>query len=351
MSFFKKLHCKKLVNQSNGCYNLQNPYAIRLKNVQFAQAIIIYRKNTSMHIEENHSRIYIEKQIRVPTFTMTYEHSHNFCEIFYLKTGSCVYTVNNNMHHLSAGELFIVKPGDTHATHYEGLVPCERIAIYCDLPSLPDFFFKRHPILMEEFSRSGKVILVKKGQKQVESLLEQMLEENNLPDEYSYDFLYLQVMSLLLSIQRNGIFVYEQMKSFSDLNISTDIENVLRYIAQNFSMTITLEDVAEHINLSPTYLSKKFKKITGLTFVEYVNYIRIRQACQMLITTDDNITKIAVNCGFNSSNYFKDCFRRIIGMSPREFRNRSKNHSYEYDINSPIESLDNLNIIDLFQNL
>ena len=204
---------------------------------------------------------------------------------------------------------------------------------------------------MEEFSRSGKVILVKKGQKQVESLLEQMLEENNLPDEYSYDFLYLQVMSLLLSIQRNGIFVYEQMKSFSDLNISTDIENVLRYIAQNFSMTITLEDVAEHINLSPTYLSKKFKKITGLTFVEYVNYIRIRQACQMLITTDDNITKIAVNCGFNSSNYFKDCFRRIIGMSPRDFRNRSKNHSYEYDINSPVESLDNLNIIDLFQNL
>ena len=304
-----------------------------------------------MHVEENHTRIYIEKQVRVPTFTMTYEHSHNLCEVFYLKTGSCVYTVNNNLHHLSAGDLFIVKPGDTHATHYEGLIPCERIVIYCDLEALPEYFFKQHPEILEEFSHSGKVVLVKKGQHQIELLLEQMLEENNIPDEYSYDFLSLQVLSLLLNIQRNGIFVYEQMKPFSDLSISTDIENALRYIAQNFSLTITLEEVAERINLSPTYLSKKFKKVTGLTFKEYVNYIRIRQACQMLITTDDNITKIAVNCGFNSSNYFKDCFRRIIGVSPRIFRNQSKTHSFEYHTDTPIDVTENINTIDLFKNL
>lgn len=304
-----------------------------------------------MRIEENHTRIFIEKQIRVPTFTMTYEHSHNFYEIFYLKSGSCVYTVNNNLHHLSAGEMFIVRPGDTHATHYEGLVPCERIVIYCDLEQLPTYVYERHPEIIDSFSHSGKVILLKKGLPQLESLLAQMLEENNIPDEYSYDLLSLQTMELLLTVQRNGIFVYEQMKPFSDLSISTDIENALRYVAQNFSMTITLEEVAEEINLSPTYLSKKFKKVTGLTFKEYVNYIRIRQACQMLITTDDNITKIAVNCGFNSSNYFKDCFRRIIGISPRAFRNHSKSHSFEYDTDTPVNILENLNTIDLFQNL
>lgn len=304
-----------------------------------------------MRVEENHTRIYIEKQIRVPTFTMTYEHYHNFCEIFYLKTGSCVYTVNNNLHHLSAGELFIVNAGDTHATHYEGLTPCERIVIYFDLNTLPEFFFKRHPILTDEFSHSGKVVLVKKGKLKVEHLLEQMLEENNIPDEYSYDFLMLQTMSLLLCIQRNGIFVYEQMKPISDLSIGHDIEEVLRYIAQNFSMPITLEDVAGRINLSPTYLSRKFKKTTGLTFIEYVNFIRIRQACQMLITTDDNITKIAVNCGFNSSNYFKDCFRRIIGISPRDFRNRSTDYSFEHATEAPVNLLEQINIIDLFHNL
>lgn len=304
-----------------------------------------------MHVEENYTKIYIEKQVRVPTFTMTYEHSHNFTEIFYLKTGSCVYTVNNNLHHLSAGELFIVKPGDTHATHYEGQVPCERIVIYCDLSTLPSQFAEKHHAILEGFSHSGKVILAKKEHARFEHLLAQMLEENNIPDDYSYDFLSLQLMALVLHIQRSGIFVYEQMKPFSELSISTDIENALRYVAQNFSFAITLEDVAAEINLSPTYLSKKFKKVTGLTFKEYVNYIRIRQACQMLITTDDNVTKIAINCGFNSSNYFKDCFRRIIGVSPRSFRNHAQNHSYEFSTETPVSVRNRVNTLDLFQKL
>ena len=304
-----------------------------------------------MHVEENYTKIYIEKQVRVPTFTMTYEHSHNFYEIFYLKTGSCVYTVNNNLHHLSAGELFIVTPGDTHATHYEGLVPCERIALYCDLDSLPEQFVEKHDSIRENFSHSGKVIIAKKGIEKIESLLENMLEENNIPDKYSYDFLSIQLLALLLQIQRNGIFVYDQLKPFSELSIGTDIENALRYVAKNYSLAITLDDVAAEINLSPTYLSKKFKKVTGLTFKEYVNYIRIRQACQMLITTDDNITKIAINCGFNSSNYFKDCFRRIVGISPRSFKKQASNHSYEFHTETPVTVGDRLNVLDLFQKL
>ena len=87
--------------------------------------------------------------------------------------------------------------------------------------------------------------------------------------------------------------------------------------------------MAGQINLSPTYLSKKFRKVTGVTFKEYVNYIRIKQAVQALLTTDDSITKIAVDCGFNSSNYFKDIFRKINGVSPRAFRKQSTAPSYE----------------------
>jgi len=304
-----------------------------------------------MYTEENNDGIYIEKQVRVPTFTMTYEHSHDFCEIFYLRTGSCIYSVNNSIYHLAAGDLFIVTPGDTHCTRYEGLVPCERIVVYFNPDVLPDSYWQSHSEINSGLSRSGKVVLAKKGRLQLEALLNQMLEENNIPDEYSYEFLTLQVMSLLLSLQRNGIFVYEQIKPTAGINISTDIEDALRYIAQNFAMPLTLEEIAENINLSPTYLSKKFKKVTGVTFKEYVNYIRIRQACQMLITTDDTITKIAVNCGFNSSNYFKDCFRRVNGISPRSFRKQSKNHSFEYDTDTPVDILETKNTIDPFKNL
>ena len=280
-----------------------------------------------MYTEENNDGIYIERHVRVPGFCMQYEHFHNYLEIFYLKTGSCIYTVNNHLYHLSAGDVFIVAPGDSHSTSYEGLVPCERTAIYCKPEALAESYWKAHRDIYDKLTRSGKVILVKKGQLQLEALLDAMLEENNIPDEYSYEFLQLQMMTLLLTLQRSGIYVYEQLKQ--DNSISHDIEDALRYIAQNYAMPITLEDVASQINLTPTYLSRKFRKVTGTTFKEYVNYIRIRQASQMLLTTDDSVTKIAVNCGFNSSNYFKDCFRRINGVSPRTFRKHSKTFSFE----------------------
>lgn len=282
-----------------------------------------------MYTEENNDGIYVEHQIRTPGFSMRHEHFHNYMELFYLKTGSCIYTVNNHLYHLTAGDVFLVAPGDSHATKYEGLVPCERITVYFNLEALSDFYWATHNSIYQKLSHSGKVILEREGQRKLEELLSSMLEENNIPDQYSYEFLRLQMMTLLLTLQRNGIFVYESIQE--DNGISHDIEDALRYIAQNYAMPITLKDLAEKTNLTPTYLSRKFKKVTGSTFKEYVNYIRIRQASQMLLTTDDSVTKIALNCGFNSSNYFKDCFQRANGVSPRAFRKQSKNHSFELE--------------------
>ena len=69
-----------------------------------------------MYTEENNQGIYVEKQVRVPSFSMSYEHIHTYCEFFYLKKGNCIYSVNKNLYHLSAGDVFIVTPGDSHCT-------------------------------------------------------------------------------------------------------------------------------------------------------------------------------------------------------------------------------------------
>lgn len=334
MSFIKKMTRVLVDITLLGCYNSTNKPLFAQINYPYCTHLIVrcflhysMLERNPMYTEDNNHGIYIEKRVRVPSFTMSYEHVHEYCEIFYLKSGSCIYSVNGNLYHLTAGDVFLVTPGDYHCTRYEGLVPCERVVVYC-LPSvLPEDYMLLHSDISEKLSRSGKVVLVKKGQLQLENILERMLEENNIPDEYSHELLKLQMMTLLLILKRNGIFVYEQLKHRD--NISTDIEDALRYIAQNFSLPLTLDEVAEKINLTPTYLSKKFKKVTGVTFKEYVNFIRIRQACQMLLTTDDSITTIAINCGFNSSNYFKDCFRRINGISPRAYRHHSSLHNFE----------------------
>lgn len=275
-----------------------------------------------MKIGGTHEGIFIDQQVRIPTFMMKYDHTHNYCEIFYLKRGSCVYKVNKKKYHLSEGDLFIVKAGDPHSTCYEGKIESERLVIACDPNCIHEEFLSNHPDIVKTLNTSGKIVLSSSIRKQIESLFNEMLSENNLPDEYSADFLNILVMKFLLIIQRNGIFVYEQMNTSDE--ISAVIEQSINYIALNYSLPLSLDTISYMFNLCPSYFSKKFKQETGMTFKEYLNHIRLYQASQMLITTDDSITKISMNCGFNSSNYFKDCFRKNYNLSPREYRNLHK---------------------------
>lgn len=283
-----------------------------------------------MYDQEVNNSIFVEKQIRVPTFSMTYEHSHGYCEIFYLKTGNCIYYVNGNTVNLSAGDFFVVPPEIAHYTRYEGLTPCERILVNCHLDTVPEDFRQKHEDLMKNISRPVKLILPANQRKRVEGLLNIMIDENNIPGEFSVELLMLYMMELLVLLHRHSIFIYEQIQTHSEYE--SDIESILLYIAQNYAQNITLDEMAKTVNLSPTYLSRKLKKATGTTFKEYLNYVRIKRASQALLTTDDSITKIAMDCGFNSSNYFKDLFRKINGISPRAFRKQAADHAFEYSV-------------------
>lgn len=276
---------------------------------------------TAEELEQQTVDVYVERALHGPVFRMSYEHTHTYCEIFYLKSGTCTYTVNQGQWHLEAGDLFIVAAGDPHSTRYEGKTSCERIIVFCKSDILASLMRSDPTEVRQTLERSGKVILNAETRTMVETLLDQMLLENDLPRKYSEQVLDLESLHLVLLLLRDGIFSYETMSPKE--GYSADIERALKYIALNYQQPLTLEEVAGYCNLSPTYFSRKFKLITGQTFKEHVNYIRLRQATQMLLTTDNSITKIAMLCGFGSSNYFKDLFRATTGRSPREYRKHS----------------------------
>ncbi len=264
------------------------------------------------------SAIYVEKQVRIPPFAMSYEHYHSYCELFYLRSGTCTYNVNGTSYQLEAGDLFIVSPGDSHSTVYRGNTPCERVVIYCMLSSLPSFFEGMLPEMASRLHQSRKIVFQKQFYSRVDSLMQRLEEENAATDHYSGLYMINLFMELCITIQRHGVMSYEAMPE--QRNYSKDISSAVQYITRNFALPISLESTAAAINLSPTYLSRKFKKEVGITFKEYLNNVRMRQAAQMLVITDNSITAIATACGFNSSNYFKDSFKRTNGMSPREYR-------------------------------
>lgn len=276
-----------------------------------------------MHAETyQNKQVYVEHLVRKPNFSMTYEHTHKYYEFYYLHSGNCVFSVNNTLYPLSAGDAFLVAPEDCHFTHYEGSVPCERTTVYFYRKQISKELFTNIPELADMLEKSGKIVLVKEKQEVIQDLLHHMYTEANQSDTYSAPLLSLQLSELLLQVKRNGLLVYEKTKEKAP--IGDDIEAVMEYINLNYHLPITLIEIAKMANLSPTYFSKKFRRITGATFKEYLNYIRIRRASQALLTTDDSITQIATACGFNGSNYFKDIFRKTTGFSPREFRKQSK---------------------------
>lgn len=274
--------------------------------------------------EEESLAVYVEQAVRKPVFQMAYEHSHTYCEIYYLKHGTCVYTVNKAQYHLEAGDLFIVAAGDLHSTRYEGDDSCERIIVFCKPELIPAHLMEQYPEIQHVLNTSCKVIITDKMRRVVESSLEVLMRENNYSRRYSDAMLKIGAIHLILQLMPNGIFSYEEMSPKE--GYSSDIEKALKYMALHYSLPLTLADVAAHCNLCPTYFSRKFKIITGQTFKEHLNSIRLRQAIQRLSTSDESVTKIAMACGFSSSNYFKNLFHKKNGMSPRAYRQQVAPH-------------------------
>ena len=78
--------------------------------------------------------------------------------------------------------------------------------------------------------------------------------------------------------------------------------------------------MAKAVNIHPNYLSEKFKKITGMTFVEYVARTRFQRACGLLHNGDVRISEVAFAAGFRSLSQFNRVFKRLSGKSPTQFR-------------------------------
>ena len=101
------------------------------------------------------------------------------------------------------------------------------------------------------------------------------------------------------------------------------LQELLRYLQTNYNRKITLQDIADHVNLSKSECSRFFKKATGETIFEYLLKYRIEKSIELLRTTDMTITEIAYETGFMSQSYYDQRFRKIKGISPLKYRNSS----------------------------
>ena len=100
------------------------------------------------------------------------------------------------------------------------------------------------------------------------------------------------------------------------------LTQAIEYILHNTASRITVSELSNFCNCSESYLSRIFKRRTGVNINIYVNKVRVEQAKRALTTTDDSIAEIASCVGFNDPNYFSRVFTRIMSISPTEYRRR-----------------------------
>lgn len=118
---------------------------------------------------------------------------------------------------------------------------------------------------------------------------------------------------------RDGLCEYfnEHNKDFKNHVVN----NVKKYIRENTAKKLTLNDVSKLFNISPNYLSVLFSKYNDVGFSDYINQCKVEAAKKMLMDEDMKIYEIADELGFESAFYFSRVFKKITGMSPRDYLN------------------------------
>ncbi len=141
------------------------------------------------------------------------------------------------------------------------------------------------------------------------------LRDNPLGIPYKPRCLINNLVSLLYTISKD----IHHGRHFKG-SYSFHVRKAVDYINSNYNNDLTLLDVANYLNINKSYLCTLLKKETGKTFTQLLNEIRIEKSKNLLLENKSSMLNIALQVGFNNQNYFNITFKKITGMTPIEYR-------------------------------
>ena len=126
---------------------------------------------------------------------------------------------------------------------------------------------------------------------------------------------YTEILEKLLSFLM-AAHIHPSMVKYHSV-----IHKALGFIKENFTdPDISLNVVADVVNLSPSHFSTIFSQSLGQTFIDYLTECRLKHAKELLVQTNDKLSAIAMDIGYNDPNYFSYLFKKREGLTPKEFR-------------------------------
>ncbi len=248
-----------------------------------------------------------------PTAAYIPYHWHDEWEFLYVTQGTCEYVVNGKSIPVKKGQAILIHPGELH-TVYSGttgqffaLVFHPYLIFGTELKHLISKKIVYNRIYNEDKESEAEVVRILKE-------LHAVFQKRHFGFELTLKAALIQMISV---IYENNLYTTKDPQKIYGVDAFSDI---IEYVHQNFAEKIFLDDVAQKLNFSKSYIIRLFKKNTGKTFSTYLNSYRIYKAAELLEEKDKSILEISQACGFENVAYFIKVFKANMGVPPHKYR-------------------------------
>ena len=262
-------------------------------------------------------KFYIEKYtIKTPMSTMHYHHAY---ELYYILEGEREYFIGDSFFSATQGDLVWVPADSLHRTEGKGAT---RLLMYFKKSFIQEYF-SNGTISKVTYDTPFVFRADAHARGTFENMFFDLLKEFNkgkIQDESNDEFLIAKLLFEILFF----IFSHENCYKKSLSKPNERMHTIIKYINDNYSNQLSIQEVADEFGITKDHLCHVFPKYIGVTFVTYLNVVRIKAACEMMKKEQDTISDIAIKCGFSSSHYFCKVFKSEKGMSPSEYRAQFK---------------------------
>ena len=216
------------------------------------------------------------------------EHTHPDIEILYLLEGTASVTISHNTYQMEKDDIIAISPNKSHSLHAtEGILLGVLHINYRE--------FQKYIDTNRYYLRCNSVIDKNKGYQELRKILNKIF---HLYYERNQEKLYLNSLyySFLHTLITNFAYHSEELINLDPQSVSELRTNdIINYINSNYQYALSLTDLAEHLNLSSTYLSKYIKKNLGKNFLEYLNQVRLSNAVDDMCHTDKSLSRISLD--------------------------------------------------------
>ena len=252
-------------------------------------------------------------------------HWHDELEIIYVKSGFLTVSISGESYIGKPGDAFVVSSGNLHLMGSD----TGAVDYYTFLFPLKNLSFRADDLLEDKLLEplnSGHLMINPRINDTAKELCEQLIEVYEAKNDESESQLTAQIKTKIILLQ----FILEMWKKGFIIENDTSGRNTVEkemvsYIQQNYTGKISLKEFGEQFHLSEKYISRYFKEHFHITLSQYVTYLRLEHAKQLLQDTDIPVTEVAMQSGYQNVSYFIRNFKKTYEISPLKYRNNMLN--------------------------